>query len=173
MKNKLIYAGAAAALATSFLVAITPALAAPAVLLQHAGVGQKAGDTANFGVAICNNGTQSVPGATPFQVTANGKAVNATVAGPLAAGACKYTYLAYSSFGMTVGNTYSVVVSIDPSHTVTTNTDAPATYSITVPSAGKVLGASTMSDAERQSLLAQLASMVTILQGLLTRLLGR
>ncbi len=177
MKNKLTFAGAAAGMAVGvgLLIAAAPAFAATAILLQHAGVGQKARDSASFGVAICNNGTQSVPGATPFTATVNGATVSANVAGTLIAGACKYTYLPYGSFGMTAGNTYTVVVSIDPSHTIANaTTDAPATYSVTVPGAGKVLGANTsMSSAERTSLLAQLASMVAVLQELLAKLIGR
>jgi len=165
MKNKLMYAGVVAA----FLAAAIPALAATTgIALRHAGIGQKAGDTANFGVAICNNGTQTISGSTPFTVTANGHTANVVVVGPLAGGSCKYTYLAYSSFGMAAGATYSVNVSIDPSHTVTSNVDAPAVYSLKVP--GQVLGASAVSDAERQSMLDQLASMAAILHNLLVKL---
>lgn len=176
MKNKLTFTGAAAGVAMAGLfIAIVPALAASAVVLGHAGIGQKAGDTANFGVAICDNGTQATAGAVPFAVTANGKTVSATVSGPLAAGACQYTYLAYSSFGMTSGSSYSVTVTIDPNQTVTTNVAAPANYMLTVPGpVGQVLGASTVvpnaSASGRASQLAQLANLEAILQQLLAKL---
>lgn len=166
MKNKLILSG----LVVGLLAAALPALAAvPGVQLSHGGFGQKAGDATAFGVAICNNGIQTVP-SVPFAVTANGRTVSAAVQGPLSAG-CKYAYLAYSSFAMAGGATYPVTVAIDPNHILANATvDAPATYTITVPGAGQVLGASTMSAAERQSLLAQLAQMTAILQGLLAKL---
>jgi hypothetical protein len=171
MKNKLTYAGIAA---MGFLVAAAPALAASVVALGNAGVGQKVGDATSFGVAICNNGTQAVAGTVPFTISANGRVVNAMVAAPLAAGACKYTYFTYGSFGMTAASSYSVNIAIDPNQTVTTNVDAPATYMLTVPgSVGQVLGASTTSDDQRSQLLAQLASMVAILEGLLARLMGK
>jgi len=165
MKNKLIIASIMAGM----LAASVPALAAnSAIVLQHGGIGQKAADPNNFGVAVCDKGTQSASGV-PLQVTANGITVNATAFGPIQAGGCTYTYLSYASFGMAKGKIYSVQVAIDPNQTITTNIDAPATYTIKVPG-GKVLGASTMSDAERQSLLNQLASMEAMLQSLLAKL---
>ena len=172
MKNKLIFAGIAG---MGLLVMVAPAFAASAIVLRHAGIGQRAGDTTSFGVAICNNGTQAVSGVVPFRVSANGKTVNATVNGALAAGGCQYTYLTYSSFNMTVGVSYSVSVAIDPNHTVTTNVDAPATYMLSVPgSAGKVLGASTSIPSDQSSqMLTQLASMEAMLQQLLAQLAGK
>ncbi|MDE2018867.1 MAG: hypothetical protein KGJ13_00805 [Patescibacteria group bacterium] len=166
MKNKLIFSG----IVVGLLAATLPALAAvPGVQLGHGGIGQKAGDTTDFGVAICNNGAQTVS-AVPFAVTLNGKTVAATVDGPLSAN-CQYTYLTYSIFDVTAGNTYSATVAIDPNHILgTAAVAALATYTITVPVGGQVLGASAISESERQSLLAQLAQMTAILQGLLAKL---
>jgi hypothetical protein len=60
------------------------------------------------------------------------------------------------------------MVTIDPNHTVISNFDNRAIYtSITVPATGKVLGASTISDTERATLISQLAAAEAQLQALL------
>jgi hypothetical protein len=168
MKNKLIYAG----VAMSLLVVVAPAFAASGAVLSHAGVGQKAGDVTTFGIAVCNNGDQQISQSVPISARANGRTVSTYVNGPLNAGACAYSYLSYDMFGMVGGQTYSVLVDIDPQHSITQSVEPQAAYSVAVPS-GQVLGASTVSGDERSQMLAQLASMVAILQQLLAQLAGR
>lgn len=144
---------------------VLPAFAATGVTLVNSGLGQRASDTANFGLAVCNVGTQDATQATPVVVTANGQTV--TLSSPaLKVGACGYVYTSYASLGMTAGSTYSVSVVIDPNQNGGASNSA--TYSVTVP--GKVLGASTMSASTRQQMLAQLASLQAQLQALLSKL---
>ena len=145
---------------------VLPAFAATGVTLVNSGLGQRASDTANFGLAVCNVGTQDATQAASVVVTANGKTV--TLSSPvLAVGVCGYVYTSYAGLGMTAGNTYSVSVVIDPNQTVSATNSA--TYSVTVP-AGQVLGASTMSTSARQQMLAQLANLEAMLQALLSKL---
>jgi hypothetical protein len=147
----------------------TVSLAASGLTLVSAGLGQKAGDTMQFGVAICNQGGSSLASPAPLSVTANNTTVVVNSAAPLSVGACGYAYLSYGTFGMSAGKTYSVQVVIDPNKTLGATIGAPAFYTVAVPSAGSVLGANTISDVVRQQLLAQLASMVTTLQALFAK----
>lgn len=140
--------------------------AASGVVLTNAGLGQKTGDSAHFGVAICNEGGVSLATPAPLSLTANNVTVTAASISPLAAGACGYTYFSYASFGMSAGQTYSVQVAIDPAGTLGASVEVPVSYKVTVPPGGQVLGVSTVGETQAQQLLAQLASMVTILEAL-------
>jgi hypothetical protein len=135
-------------------------------ILQNAGLGQKAGDPNNFGIAVCNNGSQATSQAVPVSITANNTATTLQIPAPLNAKQCTYSYVPYSSFSMKTGVNYSVQVTIDSNRTFATNPDTSATYSVTVPG-GAVLGATTMSDSERATLTAQLSAMIAQLQVLL------
>jgi hypothetical protein len=175
MKNTtLLIVGTALMIETT----IFPALAASNVLV-NSGLGQKAGDVTSFGVAICNKGTQAL-GSAPVTVTGNSHSLT-VMTGALSQGSCGYSYIAYSDLGMTSGKTYLVVVTIDPNHTVVGDADQ-ATYTVTVPS-GQVKGVSTSADTtvattaatpmtpeHRTELLAQLASMINVLNQLLAQL---
>jgi hypothetical protein len=111
-----------------------PALSlAASVTLTNGGLGQIAGNTQNFGVAVCNGGSATVSQSVPVAVTVGSQTGSILSASSIKAGACAYSYLAYSTFGMQAGNTYSVAVTIDPQHTVITNTNNQTTYSVTVP----------------------------------------
>ncbi len=109
-----------------------PAFAASNVVLG--GVGQRATDGSTFGFSVCNNGASAVTAPVPVTVVANGETTNTQSASSIASGACAYTYLPYSSFGMIGGHSYSVQISL--------NGGAPVSYTVTMP--GAVLGASTV-----------------------------
>jgi hypothetical protein len=164
MKKTIIFGGLVFAVAMS----VAPAFAASGVALVNSGLGQKSGDVANFGVAVCNNGSQDLVQSVPIVVTANGQTNAVSSPSLLKAGSCNYSYLSYASFNMASGQTYQATVTIDPNRIAATNSDTKATYNVTVPS-GQVHGESTMSEATRQTLLAQLASMINVLLGLLAK----
>lgn len=111
----------------SIALSVATAFAAVKPALTHGGLGQIAGDTQNFGVAVCNSGTKAVAQAASLSVNANGRTVTVNSAAPINAGACTYTYLSYAQFGMEQGRTYPVAVTIDG------NTGGQATYSLAVP----------------------------------------
>lgn len=111
------------------------AFAATGSILTNGGVGQVAGNSQSFGVAVCNGGTTATSLAVPVLVSANGASVTASSEPSIQPDACAYTYVDYSQFGMTAGQTYSVVATIDPGHTVIKNSDNAATYTVTMPSA--------------------------------------
>jgi hypothetical protein len=144
------------------------AFADTGVVLVNSGLGQKAGDVTDFGVAVCDQGSVALSHAVPISVTVNGVTVSANSPASLAVGGCGYTYLNYHSFNLSTGQTYSVQTIIDPQGTTVSNSNTQALYSMTVPS-GAVLGASAISSAVRAQLLAQLANMVSLLQSLLAR----
>jgi hypothetical protein len=101
--------------------------------LSNGGLGQRAGDNANFGVAVCNNAAADLTASVPVVITANG--VSVTVQSPASIGAntCAYIYVPYNSFNMIGGTSYTVNVVIDGGNS--------ASYTATMP--GSVLGAST------------------------------
>jgi len=142
---------------------VAMAASASGASLANGGFGQRSTDPSSFGFAVCNKDTAAFSGSVPVSVVANGVTQNISVAESLTAGACAYSYLPYATFNMTAGNTYSI--------TVTVNGQDQATYaSILVPSAGKVLGASTMSAAQRAYLLNELANAEALLKVLLAKL---
>jgi len=152
-----------------FLVFVGVSLAG-GLVLSNSGLGQKVGDTTNFGVAVCDNGNVAVTTDIPISVAANGATSAAKISAPIMAGACGYAYLSYAAFNMTAGNTYSVQAVIDPANTLGATIDGgPASYTVIVPSTGHVLGASAVSDSTRTSLLAQLAGMISTLEALLAK----
>lgn len=114
-------------------IAIAPALAATGVILHNGGLGQTAGDTKNFGVAVCNGGTKAVTQSVLVSVSANEATADIASASSIAAHKCEYTTVAYAAFNMQAGQSYQVSVTIDPKHTIISNTDNQASYNITVP----------------------------------------
>ena len=147
------------------------AQAAGGATLVNGGFGQRNGDVAQFGFAICNQGQSAFSQAVPVSVNANGITKTVIWTGSLAPKACGYSYVPYSNFNMQAGSKYTITVAIDPNHTVSANTNNQAVYaSILVPASGKVLGASVMSAAERTMLLGELAAAQTKLQALLLQL---
>lgn len=131
MKNMKVLALSAVGL----LAVVLPALSlAAGYTLTNGGLGQIAGNTANFGVAVCNGGKTATTASVPMAVTANGVGITTNSASNIAAGACAYTYLPYSEFNMQAGKAYDVSVAIDPNHTAITNTNNQTSYTVTVPS---------------------------------------
>ena len=161
------------AVGLSTVLAIAMSANAAGITLTNGGFGQRSGDVGSFGFAVCDSGSVLFSGGVPISVTANGVPDVVSFTSPLAASSCGYTYLPYASFNMVPGNTYSISVTIDPQHSLITNINNQATYaSVMVPSAsrGQVLGARTMSDAEHQFLLGELAQAATTLEGLLFKI---
>jgi len=117
----------------SMLLASASVSLAAGAILRNGGLGQIAGNIQNFGVAACNGGTKAVSQSVPISVVSNGATVGILSASPIGAGACTYSYLSYSQFGMQAGKTYPVTVTIDPAHTLATNKDNQTIYSVTVP----------------------------------------
>lgn len=115
--------------------AVVPAmLFAANMTLVNGGLGQIASQPTSFGVSVCNQSATALTMPVAILVTTNGKSATVNSVAPIAPGACEYSYLPYSELGMTAGNTYSVIVTIDPNHTVISNTTTQtATYSVTVP----------------------------------------
>ena len=113
--------------------------------LTNGGLGQSAADTANFGVAVCNQGASAVTDVVPLTVTANGITAEAESLAPLNANSCGYTYLSYDQFNMQAGQTYDVSVAIQDG--------APDSYSITAPGAA--------SDAAQSDAAQQTATVTT------------
>jgi hypothetical protein len=118
--------------ASIFTVVAAPALAAT-ISLSNGGVGQVATNPSQFGIAVCNDGASALAQGVPVTVSTNGQTVALSSANSIAVGSCGYTYLSYSQFGMQAGQTYTVTTTIDPKHTVTSNTNNSAEYSVTVP----------------------------------------
>jgi hypothetical protein len=146
---------------------------AAGVILTNGGFGQRSGETAHFGFAVCNGGTVAFSGNVPVTVSANNITQTITVASSIPVASCTYSYLPYATFNMVPGYTYSVSVTIDPQHSVITNTDNQITYApIIVPSTsnGQVLGASTSATTETvQAHIAELqAQLIVLLQKLVT-----
>lgn len=106
--------------------------------LYNGGFGQIAGNTQDFGVAVCNGGAATVTQAVPVSVAVGGQTANILSPAPLKPGACAYSYLTYSQLGMQAGASYSV--------TVTVNGASQAVYRITVPG-GAAAGAATLNAA--------------------------
>ena len=132
---------------------------ASTINLTNGGLGQRSNDPTSFGFAVCNNATADLTAAVPTLVAANGVSLTVQSPAPIAAGACDYAYVPYSSFNMESGSSYSVAVSI--------NGGAASNYSVTVPG-GSVLGASAVSpDQARQNLMA---SEIILLQEVISKL---
>ena len=124
--------------ALGLLAVALPALSlAASITLTNGGLGQIAGNTAEFGIAVCNGGATALSASVPVSVTANGVNASVSSASSIAPGACAYTYLPYSQFNMQAGETYTVAVAIDPNHTAITNANNETSYSVTVPSAAQ------------------------------------
>jgi hypothetical protein len=135
------------------LAALIPALTASAgsIVLVNGGFGQLAGNSQNFGIAICNQGTNALNHAVPVTVSTGEKTVNISSVPSIKAGGCEYSYLAYKDLGMKAGNTYSVVVTIDPQHSVISNTTNKTTYSAVVPAGVASAGSKATANASAQS----------------------
>lgn len=129
MKQTLIKASATTGL---FLFAAGTSFAAT-LTLTNGGLGQVAAQPQQFGVAVCAGATQGLSQSVPVVVTANGKSQTVSSAASVAAGSCEYSYLSYNSFDMQAGNTYSVDVTVDPQHSVSSNANNETAYSVTVP----------------------------------------
>jgi hypothetical protein len=175
MKDMKAFKGIAmSALLVLIGVAVATSASAASVTLTNGGFGQRNNDANSFGFAVCNGSATSFSGRVPVVVTANGITQTVSFTSSLAPSACSYTYLSYATFNMVSGKTYSISVTIDPQHSLVTNTNNRATYaSIMVPSlssGGQVLGASTMSNAERQFLLGELSTAVAALNALLAQI---
>lgn len=115
--------------------AIAALALAAGVTLTNGGLGQVAGNTQSFGVAVCNGGASAVSQSVPVTVSSNGQTATVSSAAPIAAGVCTYSYVNYGALGMAAGQAYSVSVTIDPNKTVISNSNNQATYSVTVPPA--------------------------------------
>ena len=100
---------------------------AAGVVLTNGGLGQVAGNTTSFGLAVCNGGTKAISQSVPVAVSANNQTVTISSAASIQPGACEYSYANYADLGMVAGQTYSVSVTI--------NSTSQANYSVTVPSA--------------------------------------
>jgi|GEM_PF-2437709 hypothetical protein len=107
---------------------------AAGVALTNGGLGQIANSPQQFGIAVCNGGAQALTNSVPVAVVVGDKNATIPSASSIAPKQCAYSYAPYSQFDMQPGQTYSVNVAIDPQHSVITNTDNQATYSVTVPS---------------------------------------
>jgi hypothetical protein len=149
--------------ATMLFVSAAPAFALTGVSLTLANIGQSNNNTSQFGIAVCNQGTMNLSSPQQISVTANGTTFLASTANSINAGNCAYSYIPYNNFSMTPGQTYSITAQL--------GSGSASTYQLTVPQNGQgtVLGASTMSNAVRMQLLAQLASMENLLAQLLAR----
>lgn len=108
-------------------------VSAAGVSLTNGGLGQLAANTQQFGAAVCNTTTNAFTGSVPVSITVGSETIIVSTTPSISGGQCEYTYVNYSRFGMQGGQTYSVAVTIDPQHTVISNTNNEATYMITVP----------------------------------------
>ena len=108
---------------------------AASVVLTNGGLGQIAGNTQSFGLAVCNGGAVTIAQSVPILVSVNGTTATITSAASIAPGVCEYSYANYNQLGMVAGQTYSVNTTIDPNRTLISNSNNQATYSITVPAA--------------------------------------
>ncbi|HVN26033.1 MAG TPA: hypothetical protein VMT99_00050 [Candidatus Paceibacterota bacterium] len=136
--------------------AVLPAFAAGNALTVNS-IGQRSDDLSTFGFSVCNADWQTQTSAVPVTVEANGVSVVSQSAAPIEPGACAYTYLPYSQFGMVGGRTYGVQISLAGAGT--------QSYSVTVP--GEVLGASTASPTQlalMEQELALLEQLLALLQ---------
>ncbi len=73
------------------LALLTPALSlAAGVVLSNGGFGQAAGNPQNFGVAVCNHGTETVTQSVPVSVTVGDRSTSIMSGAPIKAGTCSY-----------------------------------------------------------------------------------
>jgi hypothetical protein len=107
---------------------------AAGLTLTNGGLGQTAANPQQFGVAVCAGSGQALSASVPLTVTVGSQSATITSASSITAGACQYSYIPYSQLNMQSGQTYSVNVTIDPQHTLISNSNNTATYSVTVPS---------------------------------------
>ncbi len=151
---------------------VIPAFATTGGVLKNSGIGQRAGDTTQFGVGVCNKGTAKLTSSVTVVVNANSVTQYPTI-NSLAVGQCGFAYEPYATFNMASGQTYSVRVTIDPQHSFAENADTQATYSVTVPG-GEVLGANTVNRSAAYQYLADqfayLASIAHFIQSILSHL---
>ena len=117
-----------------FLLMAPSASFAASIDIINGGIGQVSSNPQQFGVAVCNEGDETLTSALPITVTVADQTVTTSSTAPIDAGQCLYTYLDYSQFNMQPSQTYSVDVVIDPQHTVVSNTNNEATYSVIAPS---------------------------------------
>ena len=132
-KQRGAVSGVFAAIFAVAALAVAGSAFAAGTILSNGGLGQVAGNTQSFGVAVCNGGTATVAQSVPISVTSNGQSASVPSNAPIAPGVCTYSYVNYNALNMSAGGTYSVNVTIDPSHTVISNTNNQANYSVTVP----------------------------------------
>jgi hypothetical protein len=107
---------------------------AAGLALTNGGLGQTAANPQQFGVAVCAGSGQALSASVPMTISVGSQNANITSASSIAAGTCQYSYIPYSQLSMQAGQTYSVNVTIDPQHSVISNSNNTATYSVTVPS---------------------------------------
>ncbi len=118
---------------TAVLAVVVPVASfAASLVLTNGGLGQVASNPSQFGVAVCNGGSAAVNQSVPVSILVNGQTATIQSASSIAAGACEYSYVSYSQFGMQAGQTYSANVAI--------NGGTPANYSVTVPGAQTSVG---------------------------------
>jgi hypothetical protein len=129
MKNTFVFIGVSAIM----LFAWAASSFAAGLDLVNGGLGQVATNPQQFGIAVCDKGSQPVSASLPIAVDTNGQMETISSAASIAAGQCEYSYLDYSQLNMQPGQSYSVNVTIDPQHTEISNSDNSATYSVTVP----------------------------------------
>lgn len=129
MKNTSL---AVAAFCAVFIGSMSLAFAA-SFDLTNGGLGQAALNPQQFGVAVCDKSSDALTSAVPVTVTVGGQSATVSSVSPIAAGQCAYSYVSYSQLDMQPGQTYSVSVTVDPQHTVASNSNDEANYSVTVP----------------------------------------
>ena len=129
MKKTLISLASFLAL---FAVSAVPSLAIT-FNLTNGGLGQAVSNPQQFGVAVCNNNSQTVAAGVLVSVTVGSENATVPTVSSIAGGKCGYTYVPYSQLGMQAGKTYTVSVAIDPQHSVTSNANTGAAYTVTVP----------------------------------------
>ncbi|HVO28515.1 MAG TPA: hypothetical protein VMT81_00840 [Candidatus Paceibacterota bacterium] len=142
------------------VLAAVPAFAAAAGAVVNGGLGQSAADPQQFGVAVCNNGSQALAAPVPVTVAANGASVTVSSQTSIASKGCAYSYVAYSQFGMAAGKAYTVSVSVGSDN---------ATYTVTVPGAAGTQASAGQPD----DFLANIGSVFTNFFGALKGLFGR
>ncbi len=151
------------------LALLTPALSlAAGVVLSNGGFGQAAGNPQNFGVAVCNHGTETVTQSVPVSVTVGDRSTSIMSGAPIKAGSCSYSYLPYAPLAMEAGHTYIVAVAVDPNHSIITNTDNQVSYDVTVPNSPSA--AAGASSAQSANVNAQSGNFFTMLLDWLSRL---
>ncbi len=152
------------------LAALLPAASfAASAVLKNGGLGQVASNQTQFGVAVCNGGSVGISQSVPVSVSTNGETATVSSVAPIASGACEYSYVPYGQLGMQAGQTYSVVVTIDPAKTLVAKSDE-ATYSVTVPGGQAAVNPQTGTSANTADVNAQSENIFAIFWHWLTSL---